>query len=69
MDKSFRINRCLVRRLVRHVGLTVARAHLPLGPRWGITLLLCAPGGASPTPQQSPGGASLPGAGIARASW
>ena len=52
-----------------YVGLTVARAHLPLGPRWGITLLLCAPGGASPTPQQSPGGASLPGAGIARASW
>ena len=51
------------------VGLTVARTHLPLGPRWGITLLLCAPGGASPTPQQSPGGASLPGAGIARASW
>ena len=65
------LSRCGTRRNTdpTSVGLTVARTHLPLGPRWGITLLLCAPGGASPTPQQSPGGASLPGAGIARASW
>ena len=25
--------------LRRHVGLTVARTHLPLGPRWGFTVL------------------------------